>query len=86
MVMMERSLGDLPPDVGFLPPIVVDPRQHRTRRWILGALVGDEHHSARLCMLVGEDIKARTGLEVAIVHVLDHLFVPLHRPCIDGIA
>jgi len=83
---MKGALGDLPPDLSLLPAVVIDARKHRSRGWIVGALIGDQYHRARLCMLVGENIKERTRLEVAILYVLKHLAVALGYPCINGIA
>ena len=83
---MKGALGELPPDGGLLPAIVIDAREHRSRGRIVSALMGDEHHGTRLGIVVGENVKERTGLEVAILDVLEHLIVALGYPLVDGLA
>ncbi len=48
--------------------------------------MGDEHHGTRLGIVMGENVKERTGLEVAILYVFEHLIVALGDPFVDGIA
>jgi hypothetical protein len=47
-------------------------------------LMGDEHHRAGLGMLLGEDIKERSRLIVAVMDSLDHSLVALDHPGING--
>ena len=50
----------------------------------MDTLMGDEHHRAGLGMLLGQDLKERTGLKVAVTDPLDHLLVALDHPGMNG--
>ena len=77
MIMAEGSLEDVPSSQRLVPAVVIDAGKHWAWGRIIDTLMGDEHHRACLGMLLGEDIKERTGLIVAVMDLLDHLSVAL---------
>ena len=77
MIVAESALGEVPSSLRLVPAVVIDAGKHGLRGRIIDTLMGDEHHRAGLGMLLGEDIKERTGLIVAVTDPLDHLLVAL---------
>ena len=75
VIVAEGSLYDLPSSLRLLPAVVIDAGKHGSWGRIMNTLMGDEHHRAGLGMLLGEDIKERSGLIVAVMALLDHLLV-----------
>ena len=77
MIVAEGALGDVPSSLRLVPAVVIDAGKHGSRGRIMDTLMGDKHHRAGLGMLLGEDIKERPGLIVAVMDPLDHLLVSL---------
>ena len=77
VIVAEGSLCDLPSSLHLVPVVVIHARKHGARGRIMDPLMGDEHHRAGLGMLLGQDIKERPGLKVAVTDLLDHLLVAL---------
>ena len=67
VIVAQGAVGDVPSTRGLVPLVVIDARQHRARSRIMDPLMRDEHHRAGLGMLLGEDIKERPGLIVAVM-------------------
>src|SRR5438477_3440538 len=84
VIVAEGSLYDLPSSLRFLPAVVIDTGKHGARGRIMDPLMGDEHHRAGLGMLLGQDLKERPGLIVAVMDLLDHLLVALDHPGMNG--
>ena len=84
VIVAEGALGELPSVLRFAPVVVIDTGKHGSRGRIMGTLMGDEHHRTGLGMLLGEDIKERPGLIVAVLDLLDHLVVTLDHPGMNG--
>jgi hypothetical protein len=70
VIVAEGSLDDLPSSLRLLPAVVIDAGKHGSWGRIMDTLMGDEHHRTGLGMLLGEDIKERTGLIVAVMDFL----------------
>ena len=77
VIVAEGALGDVPSSLRLVPAVVIDAGKHGARGRIMDTLMGDEHHRAGLGMLLGEDIKERTGLIVAVLDRFDNLLVSL---------
>src|SRR5215510_10730706 len=80
VIVAEGALGELPSALRLVPAVVIDTGKHRAWGRIMDPLMGDEHHRAGLSMLLGEDIKERPGLIVAVLDLPDHLLVELDHP------
>src|SRR5215510_8090653 len=80
VIVAEGALGELPSALRLVPAVVIDTGKHGSRGRIMGTLMGDEHHRASLGILLSQDIKARPGLIVAVMDLLDHLVVALDHP------
>src|SRR5262245_1251107 len=80
VIVAEGALGELPSSLRFVPVVVIDTGKHGSRGRIMGTLMGDEHHRAGLGMLLGQDIKERPGLKVAVIDSLHYLLVALDHP------
>ena len=77
VIVAEGALGELPSSRRLVPAVVIDAGKHGARGRIMDSLMGDEHHRAGLGMLLGQDIKERPGLIVAVLDPFDHLVVAL---------
>ena len=77
VIVTKGALGDGPSALRLVPAVVIDAGKHWAWGRIIDTLMGDEHHRACLGMLLGEDIKERTGLIVAVMDPLDHLLMAL---------
>src|SRR5215475_7829196 len=84
VIVAEGALGELPSVLRLVPVVVIDAGKHGARGRIMDPLMGGEHHRAGLGMLLGEDIKERPGLIVAVTDLLDHLLVALDHPGMNG--
>src|SRR2546425_12979515 len=84
VIVAEGSLSDVPSSLRLVPAVVIDAGKHWSRGRIIDTLMGDEHHRAGLGMLLGQDLKERPGLIVAVLDLLDHLLVALGHPGING--
>src|SRR6266567_5850065 len=80
VIVAEGALGELPSVLRLVPVVVIDAGKHGARGRIMDTLMGDEHHRAGLGMLLGQDLKERPGLIVAVLDLLDHLLVALDHP------
>src|SRR4029450_5277232 len=80
VIVAKGSLCNLPSSLRLVPAVVIDTGKYRARGRIMDPLMGDEHHRASLGMLLGEDLKERPGLIVAVMDLLDHLLVALYHP------
>ena len=77
VIVAEGALGDLPSSLRLVPTVVIDAGKYGSRGRIMAPLMGDEHHRAGLGMLLGQDIKERPRLIVAVLDPFDHLVVAL---------
>ena len=84
VIVAEGALGELPSSLRLVPSVVIDAGKHGSRGRIMHTLMGDEHHRAGLGMLLGEDIKERPGLIVAVMDLLDHVLVALYHPGVNS--